>query len=175
MDNRCEIAQLGAAILRQMAEPVADVHAPDTGTTITALLDTLADSQGVGLAAPQIGIGKRIVIVASRPTARYPHAPLMEATVMINPSYRPLSEQKEKGWEGCLSIPGIRALVPRHTRIMASYTDPQGGLVSLQLEGFVARVFQHELDHLDGMVYLDRVEDTHDIITESEYFKRLDS
>ncbi|MDD2725618.1 MAG: peptide deformylase [Methylovulum sp.] len=168
-----EIAQLGADILRQIAEPITDVHSPETRDMIIALQTTLATSQGVGLAAPQIGLSKRLIIVASRPTTRYPDAPLMEPTVMINPSYEILSGEQEKDWEGCLSIPSIRALVPRYLRILIRYTNQHGGPVESEQEGFIARIFQHEIDHLDGKVYLDRVVDTRDIVAESEYFKRL--
>jgi peptide deformylase len=167
------IAQLGAPVLRQIAAPVADIHAADTLATIAALRDTLANSQGVGLAAPQIGISQRIIIVASRPTTRYPYAPLMAPTVMVNPRYDITSAQQEKDWEGCLSIPSIRALVPRYQHISVHYTDTAGEAVSLVLDGFIARVFQHEYDHLEGKVYLDRVESSLDIVAESEFFKRL--
>ena len=166
-----EIAQLGASVLRLQAQIVADSLSDETRQLIANLQDTLAATQGVGIAAPQIGASKRIIIIASRPTARYPSAPLMEPTAMINPAFHPLSDTKEKGWEGCLSIPGIRALVPRYTQIAVSYTDQQGEFVETRLEGFVARVFQHEFDHLEGTVYLDRVETNRDIFAESEYFK----
>jgi peptide deformylase len=175
METVCEIAQLGASVLRQIAEPISDVLAPATQNIINALQTTLAGTQGVGLAAPQIGISQRVVIVASRPTTRYPYAPLMAPTMMINPDYEALSDDKEKGWEGCLSVPSIRALVPRYTNILVHYTNIQGETVDLPLEGFTARVFQHEYDHLDGLVFLDRVEDTRDIVAESEYFKRLNA
>jgi peptide deformylase len=168
-----EIAQLGAKVLRQIAESVEDVHAVEIRQIIEAMQSTLASTQGVGIAAPQISESKRIIIVASRPTARYPHAPQMAPTVMINPSFQALSEHKEKGWEGCLSIPGIRALVPRYTEIMIQYTDQQGSVIELKLDGFVARIFQHEVDHLEGRVYLDNVEDNRDIIAESEYLKLI--
>jgi peptide deformylase len=97
----------------------------------------------------------------------------MEPTVMINPSFEGLSNIQVKGWEGCLSIPGIRALVPRFLDIMIRYTDQQGCLVESSLNGFVARIFQHEFDHLIGKTYLDRVEDNVDIFSESEYFKLI--
>lgn len=168
-----EIAQLGAAVLRLDAQPIANAHSPETRALIDTLRAALASSQGVGLAAPQIGISRRIVIVASRPNARYPHAPLMEPTVMINPVFRPLSDEKEKGWEGCLSVPGIRALVPRFKDIRVEYLDEQGKRVEKELHDFIARVFQHEVDHLDGLVFLDRVESNRDIVSESEYFKLL--
>ena len=104
-----EIVQLGNPVLRVVATPVTEVGGIETQTEIKAMQAALASTQGVGLAAPQIGISKQIVIVASRPSPRYPQAPLMEPTVMINPRFVALSEEKEKGWEGCLSIPGIRA------------------------------------------------------------------
>lgn len=173
MSASSEIALLGNPVLRLRAQAVDDVHGTETRQLIAAMRDALAGTQGVGLAAPQIGVSRRIIIVASRPTPRYPHAPDMEPAVMINPGYRPLSATREKGWEGCLSIPGIRALVPRHTDIGIHYTDEHGHLVESELNGFVARIFQHEIDHLDGMVYLDRVEDNRDIFSESEYLKRV--
>jgi peptide deformylase len=169
--NSYEIAQLGANVLRQTAVIVPDVHSTDIQRLIKDMHTTLSATEGVGLAAPQIGVSKRIIIVASKPTRRYPCAPLMEATAMINPSFQTSSDVTEKDWEGCLSIPGIRALVPRYTDIMVYYTDRDGIAVSLQLAGFVARVFQHEFDHLEGKVYLDKVENNADIIAESEYLK----
>ncbi|HEY8036991.1 MAG TPA: peptide deformylase [Methylobacter sp.] len=173
MTRICEIAQLGDQVLRQTAEIVTDVHDADTLRIIEAMQSTLAGTSGVGIAAPQIGESKRIIIMASRPTPRYPSAPLMEPTVMINPYFQVLSEIQEKDWEGCLSIPGIRALVPRYQEILIQYTDIQGGLVESKLNGFVARIFQHEADHLDGKTYLDRVENNADIFAESEFVKLI--
>jgi len=170
-----DIAQLGNPVLRQLATPVDNIISAETQQMITLLRDTLASTQGVGIAAPQISISKRMLIVASRPTARYPSAPLMEPTVMINPSFSALSENKEKGWEGCLSIPGIRALVPRYTEIKISYTNEQNQPVELIASDFVARVFQHEYDHLDGKVYLDSVLNNQDIVAETEYFKLIET
>jgi peptide deformylase len=167
----CEIAQLGANVLRQQAELVEDVDDPMIRQIIADMKAALAATQGVGLAAPQISQLKRIIIVASRPSTRYPKAPLMEPTVMVNPTFQALSDDKEKDWEGCLSIPGIRALVPRYKAIKVQYMDEQGRPIEQQLDNFVARIFQHETDHLDGKVYLDRVESSLDIISESEYFK----
>ena len=171
MANISEIAQLGATVLRLQAQAVTDFQDDEIQQIIKTLQDTLATTQGVGLAAPQISVSKRIIIVASRPTPRYPSAPLMEPTVMINPSFQTLSDIREKDWEGCLSIPGIRALVPRHKEILINYSNQQGVLVKTRLEGFVARVFQHEFDHLEGKVYLDKVEDNRDIFAESEYLR----
>jgi peptide deformylase len=93
---------------------------------------------------------------------------------MINPRFEVLSQAQEKDWEGCLSIPGIRALVPRYTEILIHYADQQGSLVETRLSGFVARIFQHEFDHLEGITYLDRVENNRDIVAESEYAKLID-
>ena len=169
-----EIAQLGDKILRQKAQIVADVHDVEVLRIIEAMHNTLASTQGVGIAAPQISKSKRIIIVASRPTPRYPSAPLMEPTVMINPCFQVLSKTQEKGWEGCLSIPGIRALVPRYQEILIQYTDQKGALMESKLSRFVARIFQHEVDHLEGKTYLDRVENNTDIFAESEYVKLID-
>jgi len=166
-----EIAQLGAKVLRLKAAAVTDSQCTEIQQLIKTLQDTLASTQGVGIAAPQISESKQVIIIASRPSSRYPKAPLMEPTVMINPTFQALSDTTEKDWEGCLSIPGIRALVPRYKDIHITYNNEQGTLVEAKLEGFVARVFQHEFDHLEGKVYLDRVENNHDIVAESEYFK----
>jgi peptide deformylase len=164
---------LGAEVLRLRAEPVAEVDSADNREVIAAMKATLANTQGVGLAAPQIGVSRRIVIIASRPTPRYPKAPLMEPTVMINPTFTALSEATEKDWEGCLSIPGIRALVPRFKDIRIDYSDERGNSIEARLQDFIARVFQHEFDHLNGLVFLDRVESNRDIFSESEYLKLL--
>lgn len=166
-----EIAQLGNSVLRKKAEAVADVRDAEIVQLIKLMQSTLATTAGVGIAAPQISQSKRIIIVASRPTPRYPSAPLMDPTVMINPDYQVLSEVQEKDWEGCLSIPGIRALVPRYQEIRVHYTNQQGGLVEMELSGFLARIFQHEVDHLEGKTYLDRVKNNADIFAESEYAK----
>lgn len=168
-----EIAQLGNPVLRLIAEVIDDIHAIQHHELMNSLRNTLANTQGVGIAAPQISISKRLIIIASRPNARYPNASLMSPTLMINPSFQPLSDKKEKDWEGCLSIPSIRALVPRYTDIQINYDDDHGHHQQSVLTGFMARIFQHEVDHLEGMVYLDRVETPRDIISENEYFKQM--
>ncbi|MFU8790211.1 MAG: peptide deformylase [Methylobacter sp.] len=173
MTVAAEIAQLGNPVLRQYAAAVVDVHTDEIRDIIATMQSTLAATSGVGIAAPQIGIAKQIIIIASRPTPRYPSAPLMEPTVMINPGFDVLTDSREKDWEGCLSIPGIRALVPRYRDIIIHYTDQGGAVVKMQLSGFVARIFQHEVDHLEGKTYLDRVENNVDIVAESEFFKLI--
>ena len=164
-------AQLGHSILRMQAEKVTDVRSANIQKIIENLFSCLSNSNGVGLAAPQIFESVCIIVVASRPSERYPLAPQMEPVLMINPSFETLSATKQKDWEGCLSIPGIRALVPRYQEIKIDYLDQQGNQQQLIAEDFVARVFQHEYDHLNGLVYLDRVEDNKDIISETEFQK----
>lgn len=166
-----EIAQLGANVLRLQAKEVQNIQAVEVQRIVRDMFTTLADTNGVGIAAPQISETWRIMIIASRPSERYPHAPEMAPVLMINPRFEALGEDTEKDWEGCLSIPGIRARVPRYTRIKVIYTNAQGEQVSQDLDGFIARVFQHEYDHLNGLVYLDRVEDNQDIISEHEFSK----
>lgn len=167
-----DIALLGEPVLREIAEPINDITS-EILAIADEMLVTLEISGGVGLAAPQVFISKRLIIVASKPTQRYPYAPLMPATVMINPSFIALSDEKQKDWEGCLSIKGIRALVPRYQSIQVTYMDLTGQVIEKELEGFVARVFQHEYDHLDGLVYLDRVENNKDIISETMFLKLI--
>jgi len=167
------IAQLGAEVLRLRAHEVHDINAPEMQEVINDLFASLASTNGVGLAAPQVSASWRMMIIASRPSERYPYAPEMEPTLMINPSFESLSDVREKDWEGCLSIPGIRAKVPRFKQIKVNYINALGDAVIQDLVGFVARVFQHEYDHLDGLVYLDRVESNKDIISESEFLKLM--
>lgn len=170
-----EIAQLGAEVLRLQAKEVSDIYSAEIQGIVSDMFTTLADTNGVGLAAPQISASWRLMIIASRPSERYPYAPEMEPVLMINPSFEPLGNAREKDWEGCLSIPGIRAKVPRFTRVKVNYTNTAGESISQELEGFVARVFQHEYDHLDGVVYLDRVENNRNIISEGEFAKLMAS
>ncbi len=132
---------------------------------------TMLDADGVGIAAPQVYESLQLFIVASRPNPRYPDAPTMEPEVVINPEIVWRSDEIVKGWEGCLSIPGIRGHVPRPWRIRARYRTLDGVEVEREFEGFVARVFQHEDDHLRGIVFLDRLESNRDIICEKEFRK----
>lgn len=171
--DRPQIAQLGAPVLRQMACPVDDFAAPKFQQLIAEMQEAMLASNGVGIAAPQLGHSWQIIIVASRPTSRYPNAPEMAPLVMINPGFSIIDSQTDKDYEGCLSVPGIRALVPRYREIAVEYLNLAGEVCQLSLQGFPARVFQHEYDHLLGKVFLDRVEDSLDIIAESEFCKRL--
>lgn len=173
MSSQLAIAQLGNPILRQVAQPIYNIQEPTIQSLIDELLATLIASNGVGIAAPQVGLAYRLLIVASRPNPRYPNAPEMEPTVMINPQILNHSEEVMQDWEGCLSVPGIRGLVPRYRLIEVEYTTRHGKLVRQELQDFVARIFQHEYDHLNGMVFLDRLENVRDIITDQEYLARM--
>ena len=141
MNVKSEIALLGEPVLRQIAELIDDVTHPDVQQLAQTMLFTLEGSNGVGLAAPQIFVSKRIMFVASKPTKRYPYAPEMPATVMINPEFSPLSDVMIKDYEGCLSIPSIRALVPRYHSIRVSYTDLTGQRLEVNFEGFMVLIF----------------------------------
>ena len=173
MSEKPEIVQLGAEVLRLKARPVDDFHCAKFLALVEVLQDRMLESGGVGIAAPQLGASWQIIIVASRPTARYPDAPEMAPMVMVNPRFQIVDSRLIKDWEGCLSVPGIRALVPRYRSIQVDYQDLNGQPRHAVLEGFPARVFQHEYDHLQGLVYLDRVETNQDIVAESEFFKRI--
>lgn len=167
-----EIALLGEPVLRKIAGLVTFDTTKQAMHTAKDLLVSLEGTNGVGLAAPQIFESLRMLVVASKPTKRYPTAPQMEPIMMINPSFTPLSDDVEKDWEGCLSIPGIRGKVPRYRQIGIDFTDLVGQRIEMELMGFVARIFQHEYDHLDGLVYLDRIENNQDIISEAVFLNQ---
>jgi peptide deformylase len=168
-----KIIELGNPILRKIALPVEDIKNTKLQTLIDDLIATVRQADGVGIAAPQVARSYRAIVVASRPNPRYPDAPLMEPTAMINPVIVDRSSEQVKGWEGCLSVPGIRGFVPRHSAIEIEYLDRHGQICRQILTDFVARIFQHEYDHLEGLVFLDRVETTQDLMTESEYQQRV--
>jgi peptide deformylase len=152
------IYQLGNPVLREIAKPITNVHDPEIQELIDNLIATAKNATGVGIAAPQVGISYQLLILASQPNARYPNAPKMEPTAMINPTIISHSEEMVKDWEGCLSVPGIRGLVPRYRLIEVEYICRDGKLQRQELTDFVARIFQHEYDHLQGLVFLYLVE-----------------
>lgn len=168
-----QIAQLGQPVLRQSERTAANYRDPAVQALIDDMLATMDDANGVGIAAPQVYESLDLFILAPRPNARYPHAPLMEPTAVLNPRIMWASDETEKGWEGCLSVPGLRGLVARHRRIQVIYFTREGEQREAEYVDFIARVFQHEYDHLLGMVFLDRVEDSRDLISEKEYFRML--
>ncbi len=169
MPQQLPILQVGDSILRQTAEAIAELPDGSIDQLVADLIHTLTASHGVGIAAPQVAASVRLVIVASRPNPRYPNAPMMEPVAMINPCIIAHSEQQEWGWEGCLSVPALRGFVPRYQQVEVQYLTPKGEQKQQVLTGFVARIFQHELDHLNGLVFLDRVEAAHHLITEAAF------
>jgi peptide deformylase len=167
------ITQLGNPILRQKAKEVTSIKNYSTQRLIDKLLTTVIKVNGVGLAAPQLNKPWRIFILASHPNPRYPKAPQMKPRAIINPQILATSGKKIKDWEGCLSIPGIRGLVPRYEAVRVEYTDRMGKHIKARYKNFIARIFQHEYDHLEGIVFLDRLQTTKEIITEQEYQKMV--
>jgi peptide deformylase len=156
-----KIARMGHPVLRRQAEPVVDPTAPEVARLVADMAETLDDIGGAGLAAPQVHVPQRLVIFrvpAERTTGAEADAP-MPLTVLVNPVIEPLDETIELGWEGCLSVPGLRGAVPRHARIRYRAATPEGGTVDRVAEGFHARVVQHECDHLDGVLYPQRMTD----------------
>lgn len=169
-----QISQLGDPILRKRTREVKDVKDKKIQQLIDDLIATVKDVDGVGIAAPQVYRSLRVFILASYPNVRYPDAPRMRPTAIINPKIVAYSEEVHKDWEGCLSIPGLRGLVPRHTVIDVEYIDRTGKIHKKRFKDFVARVFQHEYDHLEGIVFIDRMESSHDLFTEKEFHKVIE-
>lgn len=154
------LLKMGDPRLLRVAQPVRDFDSPALHALIRDLEDTMAAANGAGLAAPQIGEDWQVVIFGSgAPNPRYPEAPPVPRTVLLNPRITPLGDAEEEGWEGCLSVPGLRGVVPRWARIRYEGFDPQGQPIEREAEGFHARVVQHECDHLIGMLYPMRVRD----------------
>jgi len=155
-----EILKMGDARLLRMAEPVSAFDTPELHTLITDMQDTMAAVNGAGLAAPQIGVNLQLVIFGSTAiNPRYPGRPLVPRTVLINPVITPLGTAEEDDWEGCLSVPGLRGVVPRWSRIRYTGLDEKGTPIDRTVDGFHARVVQHECDHLIGKLYPMRVRD----------------
>ncbi|HXF46975.1 MAG TPA: peptide deformylase [Burkholderiaceae bacterium] len=157
------ILRMGDPRLLRVSEPVREFGTPELRALLTDMFDTMRAANGAGLAAPQIGVPLRVVIFGSAdPTARnprYPDADPVPQTVLVNPVLQPLGEEMEEGWEGCLSVPGLRGVVPRYRRLRYTGFDADGHPIDRTVEGFHARVVQHEVDHLDGILYPMRVRD----------------
>ncbi|RZL09072.1 MAG: peptide deformylase [Rubrivivax sp.] len=154
-----EILKMGDERLLRVAQPVERFDTPELHALITDLQDTMAHAHGAGLAAPQIGVDQAVVVFGGERNERYPDAPPVPRTVLINPVITPLSDDEEDGWEGCLSVPGLRGVVPRFARIRYTGFDEKGQPIDRVAEGFHARVVQHECDHLIGKLYPMRVRD----------------
>ncbi|HAC64344.1 MAG TPA: peptide deformylase [Cyanothece sp. UBA12306] len=163
MKNSLIIAQLDNPVLRQQSQEITEITDPILQELIDSLIAKTIEVSGVGIAAPQVSQSIRLFILASHPNPRYPQAPKMEPIAMINPSIVSHSHEIVKDWEGCLSVPGVRGLVPRYQWVEVEYCDRFGHSQHQKLTDFVARIFQHELDHLNGLVFLDRVENPQDL------------
>lgn len=165
-----KIARMGHPVLRRVADPVQDPTAPQIHALIRNMIDTMQDADGAGLAAPQVHVPRRVVIfhvpaVRSGETEESAPTPL---TVLINPEIEPLAEETKLGWEGCLSVPGLMGAVPRFTKIRYSGLAPDGSRIERVAEDFHARVVQHECDHLDGMLYPQRMTDLSLLVFQEE-------
>ena len=153
------ILRMGDPLLLQRSGEVARFDTPELHALIRDMQDTMRTAGGAGLAAPQIGVPLRVVIFGFERLERYPDAPPVPQTVLVNPLLTMQDEQQEPGWEGCLSVPGMRGLVPRHVRLRYQGHDQFGAIIDRTVDGFHARVVQHEVDHLDGILYPMRMRD----------------
>jgi peptide deformylase len=151
---------MGDPRLLRLSDPVREFDTPELQALLADMQDTMAALNGAGLAAPQIGAPWRVVIFGTdAPNPRYPDAEIVPRTVLINPELEPLGAQMEQGWEGCLSVPGMRGLVPRYQQLRYRGVDQRGRAIERHVSGFHARVVQHEVDHLDGILYPMRMTD----------------
>lgn len=150
---------MGDPLLLQVARPVEAFDTPELRELLADMHDTMAALNGAGLAAPQIGVSLQVVIFGVGSNPRYPQAETVPYTVLINPQLDPLDDAMEEGWEGCLSVPGMRGLVPRYKRLRYRGFDQQGAAIDRTVDGFHARVVQHEVDHLLGILYPTRIRD----------------
>ena len=156
-----KVARLGHPVLRQVAEPidVEDIHSPETQRLVEDLIETMREYNGAGLAATQVHVPKQVCVIEVKDNPRYPDAEAIPLTVLINPVVTPLTAEMEEGWEGCLSVPDMRGVVPRYTAVRLEAYDREGNRIDVVAKEFFARVLQHEIDHLRGLVYLDRMKD----------------
>ena len=154
-----EILKMGDERLLRVAQPVHAFGTPELATLVADMIDTMVAAQGAGLAAPQIGVDLQLVIFGFDRNERYPEAPAVPLTVLLNPVITPLGDEQVDGWEGCLSVPGLRGLVPRYARIRYQGLDQFGEPIDREVDGFHARVVQHECDHLIGRLYPTRMQD----------------
>jgi len=154
-----EVLRMGDARLLEISRPVEHFGTPELAALLADMGDTMAHLNGAGLAAPQIGVGLRVVIFGVKSNPRYPQVEEVPDTVLINPVLEPLGGEQEEDWEGCLSVPGMRGAVPRYRRLRYAGCDEQGRRFERTVDGFHARVVQHECDHLDGILYPMRIRD----------------
>lgn len=152
------VLRMGDPVLLQKAAPVTAFDTPELHGLIQDMQDTMAHMNGAGIAAPQIGVSLRVVIFGVGSNPRYPDAEQVPYTVLINPTLNPVGDEQEDGWEGCLSVPGFRGVVPRYQRLHYTGFDQYGNAIDRLVSGFHARVVQHETDHLDGILYPMRIQ-----------------
>jgi peptide deformylase len=169
-----KVLRMGDPRLLQVAEPVTEFNTAELDGLIQDMFDTMAAFEGAGLAAPQIGVSKRLVIFGVEANPRYPEVEPVPTTILINPRLEALAKDMDEAWEGCLSVPGMRGLVPRFTRLRYSGYDQHGKQFIREVEGFHARVVQHEYDHLDGILYPRRIRDMINFGFEDELFKEAE-
>jgi peptide deformylase len=169
-----EILKMGDPRLLRVAKPVQQFDTPELHDLIADMFDTMHAANGAGLAAPQIGVDLALVIFGFKKNERYPDAPPVRGSVVINRQITPLSDDEEEGWEGCLSVPGLRGVVPRFAHIRYAGFDPKGVRIEREADGFHARVVQHECDHLIGKLYPMRVRDFSRFGYTSVLFPELD-
>ena len=168
-----EILEVGDSRLLQPSIPVTDFNDSDLTDLVERMMLTMEKAGGVGIAAQQVGILEAVMIIASKPNERYPDAPMMEPLVMINPDIEASSLEQSYGWEGCLSVPGFRGWVRRSDTVDVRYQDLNGQWQQLHLDGFPARIFAHEYDHLRAMTFLERINHNRHLATEAVYYKIL--
>ena len=167
------VLKMGDPLLYRKAEPVKGFNTPELDALIADMFDTMAALNGAGLAAPQIGVSQRVVIFSVESNPRYPDVELVPTTVLINPILTPIGDEMEEGWEGCLSVPGLRGLVTRHKSLRYTGFDQHGKPIDRTVSGFHARVVQHECDHLDGILYPMRLRDIRLLGFEEALFQEL--
>ena len=171
-----KVARLGHPAIRRKADPVGEgeIHSQEIQALVRQMIDSMHEHDGVGIAAPQVHVSKQIAVIKVQNNPRYSDAPEIPLTVLINPKIIQHSRIKEDGWEGCLSIPDLRGVVPRYQSVVCKALNQHGELVTIDAKGFFARVIQHECDHLEGRVYLDRMNDLTTLTHLAEFSKFWD-
>jgi len=156
-----KVARLGHPVLRQVARPIPldEIRSPEVQRLIDDMVETMREYDGAGLAANQVHVLRQVAVIEVAANPRYPDAPEIPLTVLINPIVAPLTEEQDEGWEGCLSVPDMRGVVPRFTAVRLQGYDREGRAIDVVAKEFFARVIQHETDHLNGIVYVDRMRD----------------
>ncbi len=170
-----QVIRMGHPLLTKVASPVEQFNTHELDALVQDMFDTMAALNGAGLAAPQIAVSKRVVIFGVEANPRYPEVEAVPMTVLINPQISVLDSSEEVDWEGCLSVPGLRGLVPRNRKIHYSGYDQRGQALERTADGFHARVVQHEVDHIDGILYPQRIRDMRSFGFESELFPELEN